>query len=280
MIYEHEIPKGSRLYFGKSAKLKREVESISSKVLEDFGYEEIVTPVFSYHQHMQIREKELVRFSDEKNNILSLRADSTLDVVRLITKRLGRSTKIKKWYYIQPVFKYPSSEIYQVGAEFIDSKDLGEPIKIALLIYEKIGLKPILQISNITIPQIISEELNLPIEVFRSGNLEGILKKNIKWLDKLACLESAEDIKEVMDIASKSIKEELLKMYDFARGIEYENVIFSPLYYDKMRYYKDLFFRFFDNNTTLCSGGYYMFDGRDAVGFAQYVDAIIEIKGK
>jgi len=280
MIYEHEIPRGSRLYFGKSAKLKREIESISSKVLESFGYEEIVTPIFSYHQHGEISEKELIRFSDEKNNILSLRADSTLDVVRLITKRLGRSVKTKKWYYIQPVFKYPSSEIYQVGAEFIGSKDLSEPIKIALSIHKRIDITPTLQISNIKIPKIISKELNLPIEVFKNGNLEEILKKNIEWLDKLACLESAEDIKEVIDIVPNAIKEELLKMYRFGGGIEYDNITFSPLYYDKMRYYEDLFFRFFDNNKTLCSGGCYTFEGSDAVGFAEYLDAIIELKGR
>jgi len=280
MIYEHEIPRGSRLYFGKSAKLKREIESISSEVLESFGYEEIVTPIFSYHQHGEISEKELIRFSDEKNNILSLRADSTLDVVRLITKRLGRSVKTKKWYYIQPVFKYPSSEIYQVGAEFIGSKDLSEPIKIALSIHKRIDITPTLQISNIKIPKIISKELNLPIEVFKNGNLEEILKKNIEWLDRLACLESAEDIKEVIDIVPNAIKEELLKMYRFGGGIEYDNITFSPLYYDKMRYYEDLFFRFFDNNKTLCSGGCYTFEGSDAVGFAEYLDAIIELKGR
>ncbi len=280
MIYEHEIPKNSRLYFGETAKLKREIESISSEILESFGYKEIVTPVFSYHQHGLVGENELIRFSDEKNNIISLRADSTLDVVRLITKRLGRSIKNKKWFYIQPVFRYPSSEIYQVGAEHIGSKDLSEPIKTAIMIYEKLDLKPVLHISNINIPKIISKELNLPIEVFKDGNLEEILKKNIEWLSQLACLESVEDIKNVMNLAPKSIKNELQKMYELGKNIEYDNIIFSPLYYDKMRYYKDLFFRFFDCNKTLCIGGHYVFEGNDAVGFSEYLDAIIELKGK
>ncbi len=279
MIYEHEIPKNSRLYFGKTAKLKREIEQISSEILESYGYEEIVTPVLSYHQHNAIDEKELIRFSDERNNIISLRADSTLDVVRLITKRLGRSVENKKWFYIQPVFRYPSSEIYQVGAEHIGSSDLSEPIKIAIEIYKKLNLEPVLHISNINIPRIISEELDLPLSVFGSGNLEEILKKNIEWLNKLACLESIDDIKDVIQIAPKSIKEELEKMYDLSRKIKYKHILFSPLYYDRMRYYNDLFFRFFDDNKTLCAGGCYMFEGNDAVGFAQYLDAIIEIKG-
>jgi ATP phosphoribosyltransferase regulatory subunit HisZ len=90
MILEHEIPNGSKLYFGKSAKIKRLIEQTASKILDDNGYEEIVTPVFSYHQHKSIAdERELIKVNDEKNHSLSLRADSTIDVVRIIEKRLG-----------------------------------------------------------------------------------------------------------------------------------------------------------------------------------------------
>jgi len=41
MIFEHEIPSSSRLYFGKSAKLKREIEQISANSLEQFGFSEM-----------------------------------------------------------------------------------------------------------------------------------------------------------------------------------------------------------------------------------------------
>ena len=97
MILEHEIPNGTKLYFGQSAKVKRRIENIASEILYDNGYEEIVTPLFSYHQHLSIADdKELIRVNDAKNNTLSLRADSTVDVVRIISKRLGRNTKHKK----------------------------------------------------------------------------------------------------------------------------------------------------------------------------------------
>ena len=120
MIYEHEIPSQSRLYFGNSAKLKRDIEKIASDVLYTQKYEEIVTPVFSYHQQTTIHEQELIRFSDRDNHIISLRADSTEDVVRIITKRLGRSVAQKKWFYIQPVYKFPSREFNQIGAEELE----------------------------------------------------------------------------------------------------------------------------------------------------------------
>ena len=87
MILEHEIPNGSKLYFGKAAKVKREIEKVASEILDTNGFEEIVTPIFSYHQHQSIAdEKELIRVNDVKNNNMSLRADSTIDVVILIIK--------------------------------------------------------------------------------------------------------------------------------------------------------------------------------------------------
>jgi len=88
VILEHEIPKGARLYFGKSARQKRELESVLSEMLLKSGFEEIVTPNFSYGQHQSIDDvKKLIKIFDEDNNEVALRADSTLDVVRIITKR-------------------------------------------------------------------------------------------------------------------------------------------------------------------------------------------------
>ena len=38
MIYEHEIPNGSRLYFGKLAKIKRKLEDKVSSFLCEKGF--------------------------------------------------------------------------------------------------------------------------------------------------------------------------------------------------------------------------------------------------
>ncbi|MCK4875473.1 MAG: ATP phosphoribosyltransferase regulatory subunit, partial [Sulfurimonas sp.] len=148
MILEHEIPNGSKLYFGKSAKVKREIEGVASDILDANGFEEIVTPVFSYHQHLSIAdEKELIRVNDSKNNAISLRADSTIDVVRIIEKKLGRNTEQKKWFYIQPVLRYPTEEQYQVGVEFMGERKLSSVLNIAIDIFDKLEVKPLVQIS-------------------------------------------------------------------------------------------------------------------------------------
>ena len=111
-VYEHEIPKGSKLYFGASAKLKRQIEQKAGELLENSGFSEIITPYFSYHQHASVAAEKLLRFSDADNHEIALRADSTVDVVRIATRRLKESAK--KWFYIQPVFNYPSDEIFQI----------------------------------------------------------------------------------------------------------------------------------------------------------------------
>ena len=46
MIFEHEIPEGSRLYFAGTAKTKRLIEAKASELLSASGIEEIVTPLF------------------------------------------------------------------------------------------------------------------------------------------------------------------------------------------------------------------------------------------
>lgn len=277
MIYEHEIPTGSKLYFGQSAKLKRQLEAVASELFYEAGFEEIVTPFFSYHQHQSIDEKELLRFSDEQNHIVSLRADSTMDAVRLITKRVGRSTNHAKWFYIQPVFRYPSHEVHQIGAELIGQEDLGQSVAMSTALFEKFSLKPLLHVSNINIPKIISTMLGLDLHLFEKGELQKLLALNIPWLTKLTCLQTLQELEVIIEEVPSELREELLKMKTLSQTIAYDHMVFSPLYYVKMRYYNALFFRFIHKNFTLGSGGSYDCEGIGSSGFGLYSDDIIEI---
>jgi histidyl-tRNA synthetase len=278
MILEHEIPQGSKLYFGKSAKIKREIENVASEILDSSGFDEILTPIFSYHQHLSVADdKELVRVNDTKNNPLSLRGDSTIDVVRIIQKRLGRNTEHKKWFYIQPIFTYPTTEQYQVGAEYMGEKKLSSVANIAMDIFSTLKLKPLVQISNIKIPEILSEMFDeLSLDDFRHINIEKFLNLKVDWLEKLVYLQYVQQIDELLDIAPESIKIELLKMKELCLEISYERVVLAPMYYTKMLYYDELFFRVIDNNDVYARGGRYKDDELTSVGFAIYTDALCE----
>jgi histidyl-tRNA synthetase len=277
MIFEHEIPSGSRLYFGKSAKVKREIESIASETLDSLGFEEIVTPLFSYHQHDAFEEMTpLVRLNDASNNEVTLRADSTADVVRIVTKRLGRSTESKKWFYIQPTVTFATKEQYQIGAEVIDGSFV-EVAQTTATLLGKLDETPIMQISNIQIPQLLNEKYGISLEVLKSTHIEQIMQAELPWIEQLVKVHRVEDLDD-LEVFPEDIRAELEKIKAAALSIEYPRIVISPLFYAKMRYYDSLTFRMFEDNALIATGGTYSIDGVEAAGFALFTDECISNK--
>jgi histidyl-tRNA synthetase len=279
MIFEHEIPSGSKLYFGQSARIKREIEFVSAEMLENLGFEEIVTPLFSYHQHESFDDKKpLVRLNDEQNHEVTLRADSTADVVRIVTKRLGRSTASKKWFYIQPTVSFPTKEQYQIGAEVIDGT-FEEIVRTGTMLLKEIGAQPVMQVANIRIPHLLNEKYGVSLEVLKAMHVEEILKSDLPWIDALVRLNSVEDLED-LSMFPEDIGTELEKIRAATQKVTYANMVISPLFYAKMRYYDSLTFRMFEGNSLLAMGGTYTIEGVEAAGFALYTDACIANKMK
>ncbi len=274
MIFEHEIPSGSRLYFGTSAKLKREIEFVSAEMLENLGFEEIVTPLFSYHQHECFdNRKLLVRLNDEANHEVTLRADSTADVVRIATKRLGRSTESKKWFYIQPTVTFPTREQYQVGAEILGGS-FEEVVRVSAMLLKEIGIEPVMQIANIRIPHLLNEKYGISLEVLKSMHVEQIMQAELPWIEHLVRINTVADLEDVERFPS-DIREELEKIKEATENVSSGKLVISPLFYAKMRYYDSLTFRMFEGNSLLAMGGIYSIDGMEAAGFALYTDECI-----
>jgi hypothetical protein len=277
MIFEHEIPNGSKLYFGKSAKMKREIEFNASQKLEQLGFEEIVTPLFSYHQHDSFENMDtLIRLNDNHNHTVTLRADSTPDVLRIATKRLGRSVELKKWFYIQPTVTFPTTEQYQVGGEILHG-DFKKALSVTLELLSLMSLEPLLQISNMRIPQILNEKYGISIEVLKNMNVETLLSDKNEWIKNLVTMNSVSDL-DNLDIYPQDIRGELQNLKDESSKIKYKNIIISPLYYSKMRYYESLTFKMFSGNSLLAMGGSYKIDNENASGFAIYTDECITMK--
>jgi len=277
MIFAHEIPEGSKLYFAKTARRKREIESIASEVLYADGFEEIVVPLFSYHQHSSVPDaRELIRIGDRANHEMSLRADTTIDVVRIISKRLGRNTSHRKWFYIQPVYRYPSCEQYQVGAEVIGENDLSIALRQSIAIFGRLGITPLLQVSNINIPKKLSEMLGIPLDDFRHIRIEKLLALQIDWLTQLVYLQAPAEIDAVMAIVPDAIRTELQKIKELCEKVPYGKSVVAPLYYAKMLYYDELYFRVIEGNEVYARGGRYKNEEVTSVGFALYTDALLE----
>ncbi len=279
MIFEHEIPQDSKLYFGESAKIKRQIEATCADILDRNGYEEIVTPLFSYHQHISFDdEKPLLHLHDEKNRTVTLRADSTADVVRIVTKRIGRTTESKKWFYIQPSLSFPTKEQYQIGAEIIDG-GFKEITDIAIKIVDRLELDAILQISNMRIPLLLSKKYNIDLTFLHDTNIEKILKLDIPWINKLVKIHRIDDL-DNLDGIPDDIKSELMVIRDTVSNIDYKSIVIAPLYYANLRYYDSLMFKMFNQNELIARGGIYSIGDVKASGFALYSDECINQKMK
>jgi len=277
MILEHEIPSKSKLYFGKSAKLKREIENSSAELFYSLGFTEITTPLFSYHQQDSFTNtKRLIRLNDSFNSEVSLRADSTVDVVRIVTNRLGRSNNNKKWFYIQPVYSYPTKEQYQIGAEVIDGS-LDDIAQVSLELLKIVDIEFTFQIANMAIADILVKNYGFELEDIKNIKLDKILNSNYKWIDSLVAIDSVDDLKD-LSVYPKDIQYELEKMAKLASNINHKNIVVSPLFYAPMRYYDSLVFRAFNKNELFLIGGNYTIKGVNGVGFALYTDTVIAKK--
>ena len=261
MIFAHDIPDGAKLYFGKKAKIKREIEHIASEVFENEEYEEIVTPYFSYHQLEALSEKELIRCTDKENRTLALRGDSSIDVIRLVIKRL--KSEAKKWFYIQPVFRAPSTEINQIGAEWLEG-DLREILKTNLNILNRLNKNYPLIVSHIKIPQIASKLSGVSIEDIKKQRIY----KFDNWMKKLLVFDKNTNINEF----PTEIREYLKEMLEFSEF----NPIYEPLYVANLRYYDGVFYRIINKNDIISKGGSYIVDDIKSVGFSIYTDNLLK----
>ncbi|NOR55762.1 MAG: ATP phosphoribosyltransferase regulatory subunit, partial [Sulfurovum sp.] len=217
--------------------------------------------------------KPLVRLNDEENHEVTLRADSTADVVRIVTKRLGRSTESKKWFYIQRTVTFPTHEQYQIGAEVLDGC-FEEVCKTTTMLLSEMGAEPVMQISNIAIPHLLNEKYGVSLSVLKSMHIEEIMAAELSWIEQLVRINSVDDLNDLAAFP-EDIRVELTKIKEAAQKVDYNKMVISPLYYAKMRYYDSLTFRMFEGNSLLAMGGIYNIDGIEAAGFALYTDECV-----
>ncbi len=267
MIFAHDIPEGAKLYFGKKAKIKREIEKLASEVFENEEYEEIVSPYFSYHQLEALDEKELIRFTDSENRTLALRGDSSIDIIRIVLKRL--KSEAKKWFYIQPVFRAPSTEINQIGAEWLEG-ELKDVLNTNINILKRLNRNYPLILSHIQIPKKVCELTGLDMEDIKKMR---IYKFKEPWLKELLKINSPREID--LKRFPNEIATYLKELQGISKKIKYD-IILAPLYVANLRYYNGIFYRFIHNNNVIAKGGEYIVEGIKSSGFSIYTDNLLK----
>ncbi len=272
MILDYEIPQGSNIYFSSSARLKRDIECLAVNVFYENGFDEIATPLFSFVND-EVKSN-AIRMSADNNKQMILRNDNTIDVIKIINHHLGDNIS-KKWFYIQSAFSYPSNEISQIGAEYLDEHSSSSMICIAVDIFSKLALNPILQISNMNIPRLCAKESGLDIDIFANMRIDKILQVE-SYFTPLLEIQTKSDLESYIPKAPRFLKDELKTLLECASYCYYENTLFSPLYYSSIGYYDNLFFRMFIDNKIFLLGGKYEIDKIHSCGFAIYTNEVVE----
>ncbi|MBS0605327.1 MAG: histidine--tRNA ligase [Parachlamydiales bacterium] len=135
------------------------LESILRQTANDYGYQEIRTPIFektelfvrSVGESSDIVSKEMYTFLDRAERSMTLRPEGTASAMRsFVENRLHQNPGLQKYFYIGPMFRYERQQAgryrqhHQFGAEAIGigkaEQDV-ELIDMVCEIYRRLGLK-------------------------------------------------------------------------------------------------------------------------------------------
>lgn len=135
------------------------LESILRQTANDYGYQEIRTPIFEktelfvrgVGESSDIVSKEMYTFLDRAERSMTLRPEGTASAMRsFVENRLYQTPGLQKYFYIGPMFRYERQQAgryrqhHQFGAEAIGigkaEQDV-ELIDMVCEIYRRLGLK-------------------------------------------------------------------------------------------------------------------------------------------
>ena len=138
-------PRGTRDFLFEEMRERKQAESTLRNIFENYGYQEIKTPLFEELKLFTTKSGEeivdqLYNFKDKSDRELTLRPEITAPVARLYLNELEKtSTKPIKLYYYGSCFRYERPQkgrfrqFWQFGCELIGAKTpQGEAEVIAL----------------------------------------------------------------------------------------------------------------------------------------------------
>src|SRR5690625_3276681 len=112
---ELRTPRGTHDILPEEARLWRRFEQTAARVMENYGFGEIRTPIFE-HTELFVRsvgetsdivEKQMYTFEDQGGRSITLRPEGTAPVVRsFVQHKMDGGALPQKLWYIQPMFRY------------------------------------------------------------------------------------------------------------------------------------------------------------------------------
>lgn len=309
--------KGTNDLFFESANKYRFLENSIRDVIHNYGYQEIVTPIFentelfvrSSGEESDIVSKEMYTFDDKGKRSLTLRPEGTAPVVRsYIENKMYINNSLTKLYYFGPMFRYerPQAGRYRQFTQFgIETFGPSSPlldadvIISAYKIFQKLGINNVKLKIN-TIGDFLSREKYVEVlKQYFENNISSLCSDCNRRLHKnpmriLDCkvdqntdiIKNAPKIESVLTDAAKQYFKDVLITLDY-NNIKYEvdaNLVRG------LDYYTDTVFEYIIesndnlNGLAICAGGKYSdmvksFGGPDipGIGYAFGVERIIAI---
>lgn len=142
-----KIPAGVQYFFDEEVRLRRHVEHQAMKVFEGWSYDEIIVPMFDYHDLFARgmgaeRAERTYRFTDRDGALLALRPEMTSLVARTVATRFVQRARPIRLCYSGEVFRYDepteraAREFHQLGIEQIGQPSPTADIEVLLIAAE------------------------------------------------------------------------------------------------------------------------------------------------
>ncbi len=142
-----KIPAGVQYFFDDEVKLRRHVERQAMKVFAGWAYDEIILPMFDYHDLFargmgEEKAERTYRFVDRDGALLALRPELTTLVARTVATRFIKRERPVRLCYSGEVFRYDepteraAREFHQIGVEHIGEPDIVADIEVLLVAAE------------------------------------------------------------------------------------------------------------------------------------------------
>ncbi|MCR5509064.1 MAG: ATP phosphoribosyltransferase regulatory subunit [Lachnospiraceae bacterium] len=289
-------PEGVRDIYGIENRNKLAVEDSIMKLIRNYGYEDIQTPVFEFFDIFSgnigtIPSKELYKFFDKEGNTLALRPDFTPSIARATAKYFADDNMPLRFCYIGNTFNNTMEyrgrlkETTEIGAELINDDSVDADVEVLMMVIEallKCGIRDFqLSIGNVEFfkglcaEYGINEEMELKLrETINDKSYFGTqdildsldLKDNVKEIfsrmpEMFGGLDTLKEAAGyVTNERSRGAIERLQNIYDILKhnGMD-AYVTFDPGMLSKYNYYTGIIFRAYTygSGDAVIKGGRY-----------------------
>jgi histidyl-tRNA synthetase len=308
-------PRGTRDFLPEDTKRRRNIESILREVVNNWGFEEIITPTFESLELFTLKSGEgiigeLYNFTDKGDRAMTLRPELTAPVMRMYVNEMQARQRPIKLFYFENCFRYERPqkgrfrEFWQFGVELIGSDKADADAEIIALAYKmlkSVGIDGDLHVNNLGV---IRNLLSILESEQQSRIMRLVDKKDFTGLEEYLSEIDATDelqskLQRLITLTGSSAIEEARKLVgDIPELEEYQELLTLLDTYEVnytidfgiargLDYYTGTVFEIYAQGlgaqNQVCGGGSYqlikLFGGGDvpSTGFGLGFDRIMEV---